>query len=468
VTRKTSGVDVPETRYARSGEVSVAYQVMGAGSVDVVYVPAVSQHVELNWENPPMSRFLERLGSLGRLIVFDKRGTGMSDRVVGAPTLEVRMDDIRAVMDAADSERAVLFGGGDGGQLCLLFAATYPERTNALILFHTPPRFSRSAELPFLRSRGEQEAFYEEMRRRWGEPGYAEEITRRVNPDASEEEVRGYARVYRLSASPGAAAQLNTMSLDVDVSGVLPAVRVPTLIFHRPEAPRGDVRVAEYMASRIPNARIVELPGRNMMAPLGDQERLFAELERFLSVVADGEGVESSGAERVLATVLFTDIVGATAAAAELGDQRWRELLSAHHDRIRAELARYRGREVDTAGDGFFATFDGPARAIRCACAVSDAVRDLGLDIRAGLHTGECELVDGKVGGLAVHIGARVAAKAGPGEVLVSGTVKDLVAGSGIEFTDRGTHELKGIPGEWRLYAIAESDEDALTPLADR
>jgi class 3 adenylate cyclase len=429
--------------------------VVGAGSVDVVFVPGVSQHVELNWENPPMARFLERLGSLGRLIVFDKRGTGMSDRVVGSPTLEVRMDDIRAVMDAADSERALLLGSGDGGQLCLVFAAAYPERTRGLVLFHTVPRFSRSAELPFLRSRGEQEAFYEEMRRRWGEPGYVEEITRRSNPDASEEEVQGFARVFRLSASPGAAAQLNTMSLDVDVSGVLPAVRVPTLIFHRPEAlPAGDVRVAEYMASRIPKARRVELPGRNGTPMLGDQERLFAELEQFLSVVPDEASGEASEAERVLATVLFTDIVGATAAAADLGDQRWRELLTAHHDRTRAELARYRGREVDTAGDGFFATFDGPARAIHCACALTDAVRELGLDIRAGLHTGECELVHGKVGGLAVHIGARVAAKAGPGEVLVSGTVKDLVAGSGIEFTDRGTHELKGVPGDWRLYSV--------------
>ena len=452
--RETVGVTA-ETRYARSGEVSIAYQVTGAGSVDLVYVPSVSQHVELNWENPPVSRLLERLGLLGRLIVFDKRGTGMSDRVVGSPTLEARMDDIRAVMDAADSERAVLFGVGDGGQLCLLFAAAYPERTRALILWQTPPRFSRSAELPFLRSRREQEEFYEELERRWGEPGFAEEIVRRANPDASEEEVSGYARVFRLSVSPGAVAQFQAMNLDVDVSAVLPAVRVPTLIFHRPDAPGGDVRVAEYMASRIPNARVVGLPGRNAGPALGDQERLFTELERFLSAVPDGEDGESSEGERVLATVLFTDIVGATAVAAELGDQRWRELLSAHHDRIRSELARYRGREVDTAGDGFFATFDGPARAIRCACAAADAVQEIGLDIRAGLHTGECELVDGKVGGLAVHIGARVAAKAELGEVLVSGTVKDLVAGSGMEFTDRGTHELKGVPGEWHLYSVA-------------
>jgi class 3 adenylate cyclase len=445
-----------ETRYARSGEVSIAYQVTGAGSRDLVYVPGVSQHVELNWENPPVSRFLERLGSLGRLIVFDKRGTGMSDRVTGSPTLDARMDDIRAVMDATDSEQAVLFGAGDGGQLCLLFAATYPERTNALILFHTPPRFSRSAELPFLRSRGEQEEFYDEMGRRFGEPGFVEGIVRNTNPDASDEEVSAFARVYRLSVSPGAVVQFNQMSLDVDVSGVLPAVRVPTLILHRPDAPAVDnVRIAEYMASRIPSARIVALPGRNQMASLGDQAPLFAELERFLSLLPEGEGGEPQEAERILATVLFTDIVGATAAAAEFGDQRWRELLTAHHDRIRAELARYRGREVDTAGDGFFATFDGPARAIRCACAVTDAVRELGLGIRAGLHTGECELVDGKVGGLAVHIGARVAAEAAPGEVLVSSTVKDLVAGSEIEFIDRGTRELKGVPGAWQLYSVA-------------
>jgi class 3 adenylate cyclase len=445
----------PKTRYARSGEVSIAYQVTGAGSFDLVYVPATSHHVELNWESPPVARFLERLGSLGRLIVFDKRGTGMSDRVAGSPTLEARMDDIRAVMDAADSERAVLFGAADGGQLCLLFAATYPERTRALVLWHTPPSFSRSAELPFLRSRGEQEQFHEELGRLWGEPGFVERIIRRTNPDASDEEVSGFARVSRLSVSPGAVAQYNRMNLDVDVSEVLPAVRVPTLIFHRPDAPTIDDRVAAHMASRIPNARVVELPGRNAAPPLDDQEPLFAELERFLSVVPEGEAGESSEAERVLATVLFTDIVDATAAAAELGDQRWRELLTAHHDRIRTELARYRGREVDTAGDGFFATFDGPARAIRCACAASDAIRELGVDIRAGLHTGECELVHGKVGGLAVHIGARVAGKAEPGEVLVSSTVKDLVAGSGIEFNDRGTHELKGVPSKWHLYSIA-------------
>ena len=445
----------PETRYARSGEVSIAYQVTSSGSFDLVYVPVTSQHVELNWENPPVARFLSRLGSLGRLIVFDKRGTGMSDRVVGSPTLEARMDDIRAVMDAADSDRAVLFGVGDGGQLCLLFAATYPERTRALVLWNAPPRLSRSADLPFLRSRGEQEQFYDELDRLWGEPGFVEQIIRQNNPDTSDEEVSAFARVSRLSVSPGAVAQYNRMNLDVDVSEVLPAVRVPTLIFHRPDSPTMDGRVAAHMATRIPNARVVELPGRNTAPPLGDQEPLFSELERFLSVVPEGEPEESSEAERVLATVLFTDIVGATAAAAELGDQRWRELLTAHHDRIRRELARYRGREVDTAGDGFFATFDGPARAIHCACAASDAVRELGVDIRAGLHTGECELVHGKVGGLAVHIGARVAGKAEPGEVLVSSTVKDLVAGSGIEFNDRGTHELKGVPGKWHLYSIA-------------
>ena len=445
----------PETRYARSGEVSIAYQVTGAGSVDLVYAPGASQHVELNWENPPVSRFLARLGSLGRLIVFDKRGTGMSDRVAESPTLEARMDDIRAVMDAADSERAVLFGGVDGGQLCLLFAATYPDRTRALVLWHTPPRFSRSGDLPFLRSRREQEELYDELGRRWGEPGFVEGVVRRANPDSSDEEVSAFARTYRLSLSPGAVAQYNEMNLDVDVSGVLPAVRVPTLIFYRPASPGGDLRVAEYMASRIPDARIVELPGRNAAPPLGDQEQLFVELERFLSVVLETADGSSAEAERVLATVLFTDIVGATATAAEFGDRRWRELLTAHHDRIRSELARYRGREVDTTGDGFFATFDGPARAIRCACAAADAVRELGLDIRAGLHTGECELVHGKVGGLAVHIGARVAAKAEPREVLVSSTVKDLVAGSEIAFHDRGTHPLKGVPGEWHLYSVA-------------
>jgi class 3 adenylate cyclase/pimeloyl-ACP methyl ester carboxylesterase len=451
------------TRYARSGDVNIAYQVTGEGPLDLVYVPSGTHHVELNWENPVVARFLERLASLGRLIVFDKRGTGMSDRVVGVPTLEARMDDIRAVLDAADSERAVLFVAGDSGPLGVLFAATYPERTPGLVLWQTTPRFTRSSELPWLVSRGRFEERIDEVARRWGEPGFVEEeVVRRGNPDATDEEVSYFARVFRLSVSPSTAAQYPRMQIDVDVSDVLPLIRVPTLVFCRPGFVFGivfGIRSSQYLAQRIPGARLVELPGRDFGPPLGDQEPLFAELERFLSTV-ETTGDEVQEPERVLSTVLFTDIVGATATAAGVGDRPWAELLSLHHDRVRRELARYRGREVDTAGDGFFASFDGPARAIRCACAITDAVRELGIEVRAGLHTGECELVDGKVAGIAVHTGARVASVARPGEVLVSSTVKDLVAGSGIAFESRGVAELKGV-GEWMLYAVACSGERA-------
>jgi class 3 adenylate cyclase/alpha-beta hydrolase superfamily lysophospholipase len=451
-------VNQPETKYARSGDVSIAYQVTGDGRTDIVYVPSVAHHVELNWENPLVARFFERLAGLGRLILFDKRGTGMSDRVSDFPTLETRMDDIRAVMDAVDSESAVVFAAGEGGPLGMLFAATYPERTTGLVLFNTTPRFTRSPELPWLSPRGQYEAIVDEVSRGWGDVAFNEEFARRSNPDASNDEISAFARVFRLSVSPGAAAHYMRMNIDVDVSDVLTTIRVPTLIVHSaPPSPLGRSVAKEnahFLASRIPDARVAELPGRNFGPPLVDQERLFAELERFVGAVAERDEDELEGPERVLATVLFTDIVGATAKASELGDRHWRELLSLHHERIRRELTRHRGREVDTAGDGFFATFDGPARAIRCALAATQAVGELGLEIRAGLHTGECELVDNKVGGIAVHIGARVATQAQPGEVLVSQTVKDLVAGSGIEFEDRGGARLKGVPGEWQLFAV--------------
>jgi class 3 adenylate cyclase len=442
----------PETRYAKSGEVHVAYQVVGSGQ-DFVYIPAGTHHVELNWENPPVAGFLGRLATMCRVIAFDKRGTGMSDRVSGIPTLETRMDDIRAVMDAAGSDRAVVFGVGDAGPLCALFAATFPERTAGLALMNSTPRFVRSLDFPWLPTRGEQEQRIDEVTKRWGDPALWVENFSRSNPDATEDEVRGFARVFRLSVSPTAHADYMRMNLDVDVCGILSSIRVPTLVLHRAEVAMPDVRGARYMAERIPGARLVELPGRNFGPPLGDQDALFAEIGRFLAETLDSR-LETDEPDRVLSTVLFTDIVGATARAAELGDRAWRDLLQQHHDLTRRELARFRGRELDTAGDGFFASFDGPARAIRCACSVVAAVRELGLDVRAGLHTGECELVDGKVGGIAVHIGSRVAAEAEPGEVLVSSTVKDLVAGSEIRFADRGTAALKGVPGEWRLFAV--------------
>jgi len=445
-------MEAPETHYALSGDVNIAYQVVGEGPLDLVFIPSLTHHVELVWENPPQARFFGRLASISRLLLFDKRGTGMSDRVAGA-TLEVRMDDIRAVMDAAGSERAVLCGLGDGGPLCALFAATYPERTTALVLINTAARMVRSPELPWLPTRAEREREIEELARRWGNREAAAEQFGRGSPSATEEERRGFARVIRLSVSPGSAAAYLRMNLDVDIRDVLPLIRVPTLVMQRTEIEPLDIRNGRYLAEHIPGARLVELPGRDFAPQLGDPDRFFAELKSFLKEVVEGEAWEVEP-DRVLATVLFTDIVDSTARAAELGDRAWRQLLQKHHEAVRSQLARFRGTEMDTAGDGFFATFDGPARAIRCAFAIREGIRELDLDVRAGLHSGECELVDGKAGGIAVHIGARVASLAGPGEVLVSSTVKDLVAGSGIEFEDRGEHQLKGISEPWHLFTV--------------
>jgi class 3 adenylate cyclase len=448
-------VALPVTQYARSGGVNIAYQVVGDGALDLVWIPSMAHHVELAWESPAHARFLNRLASISRLIVFDKRGTGMSDRLAGGETLEARMDDIRMVMDAAGSERAVLFGVGDGGMLCVLFAATYPDRTSGLVLMHSTPRLVRAPELPWLPSRADMEKRAEDISRGWGDPAFYEPMVRRDDPSWTEEERVGYIRVLRLSVSPGAAAAYVRAGLDLDVRDVLPLIRAPTLVLQRTEIPRLNVQPrGRYLADHIPSARLVELPGNNFEPLVGDQERLFGELEAFLANVREG-GELVAESDRVLATVLFTDIVDATARAAQLGDRAWRELLQKHHEVVRSQLSRFRGREMDTAGDGFFATFDGPARGIHCACAIRDSLRELGLEIRAGLHTGECELVDNKTGGIAVHIGARVASQAAPNDVLVSSTVKDLVAGSGIGFEDRGPHELKGIPGEWRLYAVA-------------
>jgi len=440
-----------ETQYAKSGEVHIAFQVVGEGRLDLVWIPSFAHHVELSWENPPVARILIRLAELGRLVVFDKRGTGMSDRVSSDTTLETRMDDIRAVMDAAGSERAVVCALGEGGPLAMLFAATYPERTEGLVLINSSPRLVRSAEFPWLPSRGEQEQNIEEMVRKWGSPAQRELLSI-ANPDMTEDERTAFARVLRLSVSPGALRDYMRMNLDVDVGGVLGSIRVPTLVLHRTELTRLDIRGARYLAEQIPSARLVELPGRNFAPAVGDADALFAEIERFCAEIRSGEWEELEP-DRMLATVLFTDIVGSTDMMAELGDRGWRKLLDGHHTAVRRQLSRFRGIEMDTAGDGFFARFDGPARAVLCAQAITDDVRKLGIQLRAGLHTGECELADGKVAGIAVSIGARIAAAAMPGEVLVSSTVKDLVAGSGLAFEDRGTHELKGVPGKWRLYA---------------
>ena len=446
-------MDPPETCYARSGDVHIAYQVTGDGPFDLVYVPPFVSHVELQWQVPSTAAFIGRLSSVARLIRFDKRGTGMSDPVEGVPTLETRMDDVRAVMDAAGSERAALLGASEGGPMSALFAATYPDRCWALVLFNTFASERSAPDYPWGSSEEEFRAGLEELRG-WGTPAYSRELAEAFAPTSSEDDKAALADVIRRSASPGAAVALTKMNREIDVRGVLGAIRVPTLVLNRTGDEQFIVGGSRYLAEHIPNARHVELEGNEHAIAAGNTAVVLDEIEGFLRSSWEQRRVDESEPERVLATVLFTDIVGSTAKAAELGDRGWRELLTRHHGVIRRELARFRGRELDTAGDGFFASFDGPARAIRCASAIVASVRELGIDIRAGLHTGECEVIDGKVGGIAVHIGARVASEAGAGEVLVSSTVKDLVAGAGIEFADRGAAALKGVPGEWRLFAV--------------
>jgi class 3 adenylate cyclase len=441
----------PRTRYARSGEFSIAYQVVGEGELDLIYVPGLASHIELFWEQPAYSRFLHRLASFSRLILMDRLGTGLSDRLPASEvsTFEQRMDDIRAVMDAAGSERAAVLGWSEGAPLCALFAATYPERATALVMYGGFSRFVRNDDYRAGIPREVLEQWLETVPEAWGQD---EDLLRLWAPSVADRPAeRGwFTRYLRLSASPGAALALFRMLADTDIRGVLSAIHVPTLIVHRTEDTLISVEHSRHMAERIPGAKLVELPGQDHLWWFGDQDAIVDEVEEFLTGAR-----HAPEPDRVLATVMFTDIVGSTARAAELGDRRWRELLETHKSVVRRELERHRGQEVQTIGDGFLATFDGPARAIRCARAISDAVRPLGIEIRAGLHTGECELMNGDVGGIAVHTGARVSAKAGPGEVLVSQTVRDLVAGSGIEFADRGTHELKGVPGDWRLFAVA-------------
>jgi class 3 adenylate cyclase len=454
-TRNTVFVQ-PETRYARSGDINIAYTVVGAGPFDVIFVPGFVSNVELDWGDPLRAAFLGRLASFSRLIMLDKRGTGLSDRVSGVPDLETRMDDIRAVMDAADSERAAVFGLADGGSLAILFAATYPGRTGALVLYATLPRYVKSPDFPWAPSREQAERDVAELEDRWGTPELASDWLEGHDGAAAKD----LAALMRRSASPGAAAALARMNLEIDVRQLLGAVRVPTLVLHR-TGHAIDVRGGRFLAERITGARFIELEGSENLPYLGDSERLLGETERFLTDLWETGGWEEAEPNRILATVLFSDIVGSSEKAASLGDRAWRDLLERHHELVRRHLVRYRGKEVDTAGDGFFASFDGPARAIRCACAIVDALRELGLEVRAGLHTGECELLDGKVTGIAVHTGARIASLAEPQEVLVSSTVKDLVAGSGIEFQSRGQHHLKGIPGGARqLYAVVPDAAD--------
>jgi class 3 adenylate cyclase len=438
---------VPDTRYARSGDAAIAYQVVGEGPRDIVYLPTWISHVEYMWEEPSVRRFFEALTSFARLIVFDRRGSGLSDPLLGTPSLEEQMDDVRAVMNAAGSERAAIFAQADAAMMAALFAASFPERTSALTLYSPQAHGTKTDDVPWALTPEGRETVIDQAVEHWGDGTW----TARFAPShAGDERLRQwFARLERLSASPGNVRRLIEGVADVDVRHVYPTIRVPTLILYRPESSLIEPRHARYLAERIPGAKLVALPGEDTLITLGDLDATIGEIEEFLTGAR-----QRRARDRVLATVLFTDIVDSTSRAAELGDRRWRQLLESHDVMVRRELARYEGREVKSVGDGFLATFAGPARAIRCASAVTHAAPALGLQVRAGLHTGEVEVIGEDVGGLAVHIGARVAAQAQPGEVLVSGTVKDLVVGSGLEFADRGTRALRGVPGEWRLYAV--------------
>jgi class 3 adenylate cyclase len=438
-----------QTRYAKSGGIHIAYQVVGDGPFDLVLVPGAFSHVEVLWEEPSSAAFFRRLASFCRLILFDKRGTGLSDRVpdTAMPTLEERMEDVRAVLNAVDSRAAAVLGFSEGGPMSALFAATYPERTRALVLYGSFATWRKSAEHPWGLTPETVEAWLAVMDQQWGE-GRSLDV---VAPSAAgDERMRQWSgRLERLAGSPGAMMTLLRMNLDVDVRHVLSAIRVPSLVLHRTDDLLVEVGCGRYLGRCIPGAKYVELPGMDHLPFVGDVDEVVGEIEEFLTGAR-----EPPALDRVLATVLFTDIVGSTERAAEMGDRRWLALLDEHHAVVRRELIRFRGNEVKTTGDGFLATFDGPARAVRCARSIVERIRQLGLEVRTGLHTGECEMAGDDVRGMAVHTAARVAAAASPGEVLVSSTVKDLVAGAGIAFIERGTRALKGVPGEWRLFAV--------------
>lgn len=436
---------IPETRYAKNGDLHIAYQVMGSGPIDLVLVVGFLSHLDLAHENPWIVRFLDRLSSFCRLIVFDRRGMGLSDRASAMPTLEERMDDVRAVMDAVGSERAAVFGYSEGGPMSILFAATYPQRTSALILYGSMARWAWSPEVPWGRTEELVEARYRAIEQYWGQGRQLEWYARSLV--GNDECRKWFSRFERAAASPGAAQTLLRLNMQIDVRHVLPVVSVPTLVLQRTDDPNIKVEAGRYLAQHIQNAKYVEFPGIDHAPWAGDSDALCDEIQAFLTGVRSGPEPD-----RILATVLFTDIVGATQKVAEMGDSAWKELLRQHHFMVRQQLGLHRGREIDTAGDGFLATFDGPARAIRCARAIADATKSLNIKIRAGVHTGECELIGEKVVGIAVHIGARVMAHAGADEVVVSSTVRDLVAGSGISFESIGARELKGVPGEWNLF----------------
>jgi class 3 adenylate cyclase len=449
-------VEQPETRYAKTADgVHIAYQVVGEGPSDLVFVPGFVFNVEHLWTGwPQAAAFVSRLASFSRLILFDRRGTGLSDHILPGEhqlTLEARMDDIRAVMDAAGSERAVLLGFESGVAVCAVFAATYPERTSAF-LGQSPEGGRWAPELAWRWTDEDWDEYLGSVERGWGTLAFATREGQVVWPEIGDDPVwwRDYATWMRRSVSPGDALALLRIDSATDAGGVLPVIRVPTLVIHRTDDKSESVEEARYVAAKVPGAQLVELPGSNHGWVSPDQDEVLDEIERFVRHLR----AEEAELDRTLATVLFTDIVGSTEKAAALGDRGWRDLIERHHATVRGSLARYRGKEVDTAGDGFFATFDGPARAVRCAQAIIGALKVHDLQIRAGVHTGEVETIDQRVGGLAVVIGARIGALAGESEILASSTVKDLTAGSGLSFEERGEHELKGVPERWRLYRV--------------
>jgi pimeloyl-ACP methyl ester carboxylesterase len=441
------------TRYARNGDVSLAYETFGSGERDILVTIGWVASMEAAWANPAHARWLERLGGMGRVIMWDKRGTGLSDRVASdrLPTLEERMDDMRAVMEAAESERAILFGISEGALMSALFGASHPERAQSLVLLGGFARTLYDDDYPWGREPEAARRFVDRVGETWGEN--AGWMLKLWAPDLADDPVAqaDWDRMMMLGASPGAAVAWLKMAWEMDIRGVLSAIRVPTLVLHRRDDVIMPVQNSRYLAEHIPGARYVELPGSSHLWWV-EGDDILDELESFMT----GAPARREP-DRVLATVLFTDIVDSTRRASQLGDRRWRNLMETHDRLVRERLDLFRGREVKTLGDGFLATFDGPGRAIRCACAIRDRVPELGVEVRAGLHTGECEVVGDDIGGIAVNIGARIGALAEAREVLVSGTVKDLVVGSGFDFEDRGEHELKGVPGAWRLYAVGHA-----------
>ncbi|HEY2102460.1 MAG TPA: adenylate/guanylate cyclase domain-containing protein [Chthoniobacterales bacterium] len=439
---------LPKTKYARSDDVRIAYQITGDGPFDVVWAPGTMSHLDLDWEIPQRALFLERFSKFCRLIRFDKRGTGLSDRPVKMATLEERTDDIRAVMDDVGIEHAHVFGVSEGGSMACLFAALYPQRVHSLLIWGAQARWVACEDHPWALTRAEHDKVLEMVRDDWPSFEYITGPGAGVGKDADPAYIESIARYMRAAASPSAVYAYEQMNGQIDTRSILPSIQAPTLVMNRSGDPCANVEAARDMASRIPGAKFKEYPGHSHSMMLDDMETVLSDIQEFIT----GERpIDSS--DRILATVLFLDIASSTERAAELGDIAWRNVLNSYYAIVRKELSRFRGKETNTTGDSFLATFDGPARAVRCALAITLAVRQLGIDVRAGVHTGECELMGDNVGGIAVHTGARIMAKAEPGMVLVSGTVKDLVSGSGIDFQDRGPHQLKGVPGEWRLFA---------------